>query len=86
MTFMWSENLLRGTVMTPNLEPFFAGTYFPRNRFKSVLSKIADMWEDDREQCESMGKNVIEQLKDMGGSVSGPNHTTRLWKLYLTQI
>lgn len=56
--------------MTPGLEPFFAGTYFPRNRFKSVLSKIADMWEDDREQCESMGKNVIEQLKSMGGSVS----------------
>jgi len=57
-------------VMTPTLEPFFAGTYFPRQRFKSVLMKIADMWEDDREQCESMGKNVIEQLKEMGGSVS----------------
>jgi uncharacterized protein YyaL (SSP411 family) len=56
--------------MTPSLEPFFAGTYFPRNRFKSVLNKIADMWEDDRDQCEAMGKNVIEQLKDMGGSVS----------------
>jgi len=56
--------------MTPTLEPFFAGTYFPRQRFKSVLSKIADMWEDDREQCEAMGKNVIEQLKEMGGSVS----------------
>jgi uncharacterized protein YyaL (SSP411 family) len=56
-------------VMTPTLEPFFAGTYFPRQRFKSVLSKIADMWEDDREQCEAMGKNVIEQLKEMGGSV-----------------
>jgi uncharacterized protein YyaL (SSP411 family) len=58
------------SVMTPTLEPFFAGTYFPRQRFKSVLSKIADMWEDDREQCEAMGKNVIDQLKEMGGSVS----------------
>ena len=57
-------------VMTPTLEPFFAGTYFPRQRFKSVLSKIADMWEDDREQCESMGSNVIAQLKEMSGSVS----------------
>jgi len=57
-------------VMTPTLEPFFAGTYFPRQRFKSVLSKIADMWEDDRDQCEAMGKNVIDQLKEMGGSVS----------------
>jgi uncharacterized protein YyaL (SSP411 family) len=58
------------SVMTPTLEPFFAGTYFPRQRFKSVLSKIADMWEDDREQCEAMGKNVIDQLKEMGGSVN----------------
>lgn len=55
--------------MTPKLEPFFAGTYFPRPRFQAVLMKIADLWEDDREQCEAMGKNVIEQLRDMGGSV-----------------
>lgn len=54
--------------MTPNLEPFFAGTYFPRARFQAVLMKIADLWEDDRSKCEEMGKNVIEQLKDLGGS------------------
>lgn len=54
--------------MTPNLEPFFAGTYFPRARFEAVLMKIADLWEDNRAQCESMGKNVIEQLKGMSGS------------------
>lgn len=58
--------------MTPNLEPFFAGTYFPRARFQSVLMKIADLWEDDRTKCEEMGKNVIEQLKDMGGTSVSP--------------
>lgn len=65
---MTLEHLTDQAVMTPNLEPFFAGTYFPRARFNAVLMKIADLWEDDRGQCETIGKNVIEQLKDMGGT------------------
>ncbi|KAK8843499.1 hypothetical protein IAR55_007159 [Kwoniella newhampshirensis] len=56
--------------MTPNLEPFFAGTYFPKNRFRSLLVRIQELWEDDREKCEEMGKGVIESLKEMSGSNS----------------
>ncbi|WVF67216.1 hypothetical protein IAT40_001964 [Kwoniella sp. CBS 6097] len=56
--------------MTPNLEPFFAGTYFPKMRFKSLLARIAELWEDDRDQCMEMGKGAIEQLKEMSGSSS----------------
>ncbi|OCF34161.1 cold-induced thioredoxin domain-containing protein [Kwoniella heveanensis BCC8398] len=53
--------------MTPDLEPFFAGTYFPKMRFKSLLARIAELWEDDREQCTEMGRGAIEQLKEMSG-------------------
>ncbi|WVQ94810.1 hypothetical protein IAU59_001893 [Kwoniella sp. CBS 9459] len=56
--------------MTPSLEPFFAGTYFPKMRFKSLLARIAELWEDDRDQCMAMGKGAIEQLRDMSGSSS----------------
>ncbi|WWC64299.1 uncharacterized protein I303_106909 [Kwoniella dejecticola CBS 10117] len=56
--------------MTPTLEPFFAGTYFPKARFKSLLIRIAELWEDDKEQCLAMGKGAIESLKDMSGSGS----------------
>nr|XP_019009574.1 cold-induced thioredoxin domain-containing protein [Kwoniella pini CBS 10737]OCF48355.1 cold-induced thioredoxin domain-containing protein [Kwoniella pini CBS 10737] len=54
--------------MTPNLEPFFAGTYFPKVRFKSLLMRIAELWEEDKEQCLAMGKGAIESMKDMSGS------------------
>ncbi|WVR09254.1 hypothetical protein IAU60_006319 [Kwoniella sp. DSM 27419] len=54
--------------LTPNLEPFYAGTYFPKGRFKSLLTRIAELWEDDRDQCLAMGKGAIEQLKEMSGS------------------
>ncbi|OXB33714.1 cold-induced thioredoxin domain-containing protein [Cryptococcus neoformans] len=51
--------------MTPKLEPFFAGTYFPRPNFHQLLNKIHEVWKEDREKCEKMGKGVIEALKDM---------------------
>ncbi|WVW79178.1 hypothetical protein I302_101144 [Kwoniella bestiolae CBS 10118] len=54
--------------MTPNLEPFFAGTYFPKGRFKALLLRIAELWDEDREQCEAMGQGAVEQLKEMSGS------------------
>lgn len=40
--------------LTPELKPFFAGTYFPpedrggRMGFKSLLKKITDVWRDER--------------------------------------
>ncbi|WWD20961.1 hypothetical protein CI109_105439 [Kwoniella shandongensis] len=58
--------------MTPSLEPFFAGTYFPKNRFISLLVRIQESWEDDREKCEEMGKGVIESLKEMSGGSRVP--------------
>src|SRR6058998_1770997 len=55
--------------LTPDLEPFFGGTYFPpENRwghpgFRSVLSQIADAWRKDREQIVDSARNVVEQLR-----------------------
>ncbi|WVQ72154.1 hypothetical protein IAR50_001699 [Cryptococcus sp. DSM 104548] len=54
--------------MTPNLEPFFAGTYFPRTRFQALLKRINELWEEDQEKCEQMGKGVIDALKDMSNA------------------
>ena len=43
--------------LTPNLEPFYAGTYFPPTSrynlpgFKDLLISIARAWREDRESC-----------------------------------
>jgi hypothetical protein len=55
--------------LTPELKPFFGGTYFPpENRwghpgFGSILTQIAQAWESDREKIEEAARGAVEQLK-----------------------
>jgi uncharacterized protein YyaL (SSP411 family) len=55
--------------LTPELKPFYGGTYFPpENRwgnpgFASVLTQIASAWESDREKIAESARDVVEQLK-----------------------
>src|SRR5664279_1856002 len=55
--------------LTPELKPFFGGTYFPpENRwghpgFGSILTQIAQAWGSDREKVEDSARDVVEQLK-----------------------
>jgi uncharacterized protein len=55
--------------LTPELKPFFGGTYFPpENRwgnpgFASVLTQIASAWRSDREKIDESARDVVEQLK-----------------------
>ncbi|MEV6272559.1 thioredoxin domain-containing protein [Kribbella sp. NPDC051936] len=54
--------------LTPAGEPFFCGTYFPKDTrggmasFRQVLEAIADAWQHRREQLDGIGKRVVEQL------------------------
>jgi hypothetical protein len=55
--------------LTPDLEPFFGGTYFPpENRwghpgFGSVLTQIADAWRSDRGKIADSARDVVAQLR-----------------------
>ncbi len=55
--------------LTPGLQPFFGGTYFPpENRyghpgFASILSQIEDAWRTSRDQIEESAREVVEQLR-----------------------
>jgi uncharacterized protein YyaL (SSP411 family) len=55
--------------LTPELKPFFGGTYFPpENRwghpgFGAILTQIAQAWAGDREKIEESARHVVEQLK-----------------------
>jgi len=56
--------------LTPELEPFFGGTYFPpENRyghpgFASILGQIAEAWQSDRAQILSSARDVVRQLRE----------------------
>lgn len=82
--------------LTPDLRPFYAGTYFPNIRrhglpaFIEVLGAVADAWRDDRQNIEGIASNVERSLKSASETERGtaPNRkqleaaTTRLLQSY----
>ncbi|MBN2693784.1 thioredoxin domain-containing protein [bacterium] len=49
-----------------NRKPFFAGTYFPKTSFKSILLQISEIWRSEKEKIEQ----VIEQQSFMSYQTS----------------
>jgi hypothetical protein len=56
--------------LTPDLKPFFGGTYFPpdsrygRPGFSEVLQHIARSWRENRDQVVASSENIAEQLRN----------------------
>ena len=56
--------------LTPQLEPFVGGTYFPPEErfgqpaFKRVLQRVAEAWKNDREKISAQGSNIIQALRE----------------------
>jgi uncharacterized protein YyaL (SSP411 family) len=56
--------------LTPQLEPFVGGTYFPPEdryghpAFRRVLQRIAEAWKNDREKISGQGANIVEALRE----------------------
>jgi uncharacterized protein YyaL (SSP411 family) len=58
-------------VATPDGEPFFCGTYFPKQNFVRLLDSVTTAWRDQREAVLKQGAAVVEAI---GGAqlVGGP--------------
>jgi uncharacterized protein YyaL (SSP411 family) len=63
--------------LTPELKPFFGGTYFPptgrwgRPGFVDVLTEIGRAWRDEREKVLKSAETITERLRDVTGSSGG---------------
>jgi uncharacterized protein YyaL (SSP411 family) len=63
--------------LTPDREPFFAGTYFPpedrwgRPGFATLLRQIADLWNTDRQALVRQAEQVTEVLRSRTGRSGG---------------
>jgi uncharacterized protein YyaL (SSP411 family) len=64
--------------LTPDLKPFFGGTYFPpgsrygRPGFRELLVHLAQVWKHERDKVELSGNNVAQQLTAMAAPASAP--------------
>ena len=62
--------------LTPDQQPFFAGTYFPprdahgRPGFPTLLRRIAELWAQDRERLVQQGEQLTRMLRE--SSVAAP--------------
>ncbi len=60
--------------LTPQLKPFFGGTYFPpssqwgRPGFADLLSELARVWKHDRSRVEQAAGELLERLKTVTGA------------------
>jgi uncharacterized protein YyaL (SSP411 family) len=48
--------------MTPDREPFYCGTYFPRANFQRLIEAITTAWADDRDQVQEQATHVAGAL------------------------
>ncbi|MGH3459535.1 thioredoxin domain-containing protein, partial [Aeromicrobium sp.] len=67
-------------ILTPDGEPFFAGTYFPPEprqgmpAFTQVLQALADAWKNRRDEVSAVSADVIDHLRqsvEHGGEALG---------------
>ncbi|HEX5201929.1 MAG TPA: thioredoxin domain-containing protein [Actinoplanes sp.] len=56
---------------TPDGDPFFCGTYFPKAHFGRLLESVREAWRDKRDEVVAQGAKVVEAI---GGAqlVGGP--------------
>lgn len=45
--------------LTPDLKPFVGATYFPEQRFISILNTLAEKWTSDRQEVVIMVSTLI---------------------------
>jgi len=49
--------------LTPDLKPFFGGSYYPPEEFTSMLEKIAAAWRTDHDKILASGNAMASQLR-----------------------
>lgn len=78
-------------LMTPQAEPFWAGTYLPREQFVGLLDSVAQLWHEDRERAVTAARSIVEAMRsrlpasaaDM--AVETPDHGSLLGRVDLTR-
>ena len=68
-------------IMTPDKEPFFAGTYFPKNSIPNynrigmnqLIPKIDELWKIKNDSLVISAKNIVSALKDKHNTSDNSN-------------
>ncbi|MDF2092689.1 thioredoxin domain-containing protein [Knoellia sp. 3-2P3] len=53
--------------LTPDGEPFYCGTYFPRDHFLQLLQAVYETWRGQRDRVLETSGSIVARLREMGG-------------------
>jgi uncharacterized protein YyaL (SSP411 family) len=54
--------------LTPDREPFYCGTYFPRPQFQRLVLGVAKAWRDDRAGVADQARQIAAALAEQSGA------------------
>ena len=57
--------------MTPDGEPFYCGTYYPRETFQRLVLGVAKAWRDDRDGVSGQAGRIATTLAERGAPLHG---------------
>jgi len=58
--------------LTPNGSPWMAGTYFPKRQFMDILTQMADIWDERREQVDAQARQMAAAIESAGKFAGSP--------------
>lgn len=71
-------------LMTPDKEPFYAGTYFPKDArwgrpgLMQLLPQIADIWQNNRQKVLSSADEIVQYVQRLNKSQPGTGFDRRI--------
>ena len=84
-TYMLATQLLTNTsggwpnnvFLTPDLKPFYAGTYFPPDIFQQILQQVSELWRQDSVAIQREGERVGRILQAVTSRRATAREVTR---------
>lgn len=79
-------------ILTPDLLPFFAGTYFPKESggrgvgLRDLILNVNDLWENKREDVLKSAEDITSSLEKISHEVSGDELTPENLKIAYEQL
>jgi len=58
-------------IMTPDKQPFFAGTYIPREQLLNLVPRVTQMWSEDRTKITETTEQIMSALRQNVAGVPG---------------
>lgn len=55
--------------LTPDGEPFYCGTYFPRDHLLQLLRAVHDTWRTQRDRVLETSGSIVARLREFGGAL-----------------